>query len=371
MDVGTGITIVDLTAKILLALKKYASSVKDANTERARLASELAEIECVLAKIKSHLEESDGKPGFEAIEAKLRTLLGDGGSVALYVATLRKVLEKLDKGPKKRMRLRAKLVWPLREGKMKDLLQKIGHYRIHFIMVYELIGSERLAQVAAIVASISEEQTRVREELEAKEKGRALEGEQREHEKMQKEIIKWLGPVHNDWKHAMVAESRQEGTCGWLFDLPAYRRSSVIDRIRQDSPHMMNYHYCNCRVPDSINLTHILRTLLAHLMRRAPLGLDELRQLYRRMKSGAVDEMARLLCTFPVLFASQIVLVDALDECRDIAQLRRLSGIKGVHVFVTSRFEHRIDPSFLVGLIPSFTIPALPLAASSPSFASL
>ena len=37
MDVGTGIAIVDLTAKILLALKKYASSVKDADTERARL----------------------------------------------------------------------------------------------------------------------------------------------------------------------------------------------------------------------------------------------------------------------------------------------------------------------------------------------
>ncbi|KAI4519398.1 hypothetical protein K525DRAFT_249559 [Schizophyllum commune Loenen D] len=325
MDVGTGIAIVDLTAKILLALKKYASSVKDANMERARLASELAEIECVLAKIKSHLEESDGKPGFEAIEANLRTLLGDGGSVALYVATLRELLEKLDKGPKKKMRLRAKLVWPLREGKMKDLLQKIGHYRIHFIMVYELIGSERLAQVAATVASISEEQTRVREELEAKEKRRALEGEQREREIMQKEITKWLGPVNNDWKHAMVAESRQEGTCGWLFAHPVYRRwvgqncgllwmhgipgygkttlaSSVIDRIRQDSPHIMNYHYCDFRVPDSINLTHILHTLLAHLVWRAPLGLDELRQLHRRMKSGesplVIDEMARLLCTF-------------------------------------------------------------------------
>uniref|UniRef100_D8QEV9 Uncharacterized protein n=1 Tax=Schizophyllum commune (strain H4-8 / FGSC 9210) TaxID=578458 RepID=D8QEV9_SCHCM len=372
MDVGTGIAIVDLTAKILLALKKYASFVKDANTERARLASELAEIECVLAKIKSHLEESEGKPGFEVVEANLRTLLGDGGSVALYVAMLRELLSKLDKGSKK-MRLRAKLMWPLREGKMKDLLQKIGHYRIHFIMVYELIGSERLAQVAATVASISEEQTRVREELKGKEKRRALEEEQRKHEKMQEDIIKWLRPVNNGLKHAIVAESRQEGTCGWLFDHPVYRRwieqdcgllwmhgtpgygkttlaSSVIECIRQDSPHIMNYHYCDFRVPDSINLTSILRTLLARLVRRAPLGLDELRQLHRRMKSGepplVVDEMARLLCTFSGLLASQVVLVDALDECHDIAgliaQLRRLSGIKGVHVFVTSRSEHRI-----------------------------
>ena len=41
-------------------------------------------------------------------------------------------------------------------------------------------------------------------------------------EKMKENIVKWLDPVDNGLKHATVAESRQEGTCAWLFKHPTY-----------------------------------------------------------------------------------------------------------------------------------------------------
>ena len=41
-------------------------------------------------------------------------------------------------------------------------------------------------------------------------------------EKMKEDIVKWLDPVDNGLKHATVAESRQEGTCAWLFKHPTY-----------------------------------------------------------------------------------------------------------------------------------------------------
>ena len=138
MDPGTIIAVAQLTAKILQSLKKYASSVKDADVERARLASQLTAIQCVLDNIKSHLSAGHGAPGCKALSENLRVLLDDGGSIALYMATLRELMGELSEDSKK-MRLRDKLLWPLREEKMKDLLQKIGHYRIHFIMVYSLL----------------------------------------------------------------------------------------------------------------------------------------------------------------------------------------------------------------------------------------
>ena len=138
MDPGTIIAVAQLTGKILQSLKKYASSVKDADAERTRLASQLTAIQCVLDNIKSHLNAGHGAPGCKALSENLRVLLDDGGSIALYMATLRELMGELNEDSKK-MRLRDKLLWPLREEKMKDLLQKIGHYRIHFIMVYSLL----------------------------------------------------------------------------------------------------------------------------------------------------------------------------------------------------------------------------------------
>ena len=41
-------------------------------------------------------------------------------------------------------------------------------------------------------------------------------------EKMKEDIVKWLDPVDNGLKHATVAESRQEGTCAWLFRHPTH-----------------------------------------------------------------------------------------------------------------------------------------------------
>ena len=97
------------------------------------------------------------------------------------------------------------------------------------------------------MASISEEQMRVQAEAEVREKRRELEEQEREHgetqpspaftrsdhrpttEKMKEDIVKWLDPVDNGLKHATVAESRQEGTCAWLFKHPTYLQWMEVD----------------------------------------------------------------------------------------------------------------------------------------------
>ncbi|KAL1726436.1 hypothetical protein EV714DRAFT_239378 [Schizophyllum commune] len=372
MDPGTIIAVAQLTGKILQSLKKYASSVKDADAERTRLASQLTAIQCVLDNIKNHLVAGHGAPGCKALSENLRVLLNDGGSIALYMATLRELMGELNEGSKK-MRLRDKLLWPLREEKMKDLLQKIGHYRIHFIMVYSLLTSERLAEVASTVASISEEQMRVRAEAEVREKRRELEEQEREHEKMKEDIVKWLDPVDNGLKHATVAESRQEGTCAWLFKHPTYPQwmeadhgllmihgtpgfgkttlaSSVIDHVRCGSHPTINYHYCDFREPASVDVTRILRTILAQAVRYLPSGTDELRDLSRRARDRkehlASEEIIALLARSSTHCRGDLYVVDALDECLDpssvLEKLRALSAFNGVHVLVTSRSEYRI-----------------------------
>ncbi|KAL1695374.1 hypothetical protein GGG16DRAFT_45732 [Schizophyllum commune] len=372
MDPGTIIAVAQLTGKILQSLKKYASSVKDADVERTRLASQLTAIQCVLDNIKSHLSAGDGTPGCNALSENLRVLLNDGGSIALYMATLRELMGELNEGSKK-MRLRDKLLWPLREEKMKELLQKIGHYRIHFIMVYSLLTSERLAEVARTVASISEEQIRLRREAEVREKRRELEEQEREHEKMKEDIVKWLDPVDNGLKHATVAESRQEGTCAWLFKHPTYLQwmeadhgllmihgtpgfgkttlaSSVIDHVRCGSHPTINYHYCDFREPASVDVVRILRTILAQVVRYLPSGTDELRDLSRRARDRkehlASGEIMALLERFSNYCPSHMYLVDALDECIDpsslLEKLHALSSVDGAHVLVTCRSEYRI-----------------------------
>ncbi|KAL1673034.1 hypothetical protein EV122DRAFT_223538 [Schizophyllum commune] len=372
MDPGTIIAVAQLTGKILQSLKKYASSVKDADAERTRLASQLTAIQCVLDNIKSHLSAGHGAPGCKALSENLRVLLNDGGSIAMYMATLRELMGELNEDSKK-MRLRDKLLWPLREETMKDLLQKIGHYRIHFIMVYSLLTSERLAEVTRTVASISEEQIRLRREAEVREKRRELEEQEREHEKMKEDIVKWLDPVDNGLKHATVAESRQEGTCAWLFKHPTYLQwieadhgllmihgtpgfgkttlaSSVIDHVRCGSHPIINYHYCDFREPASVDVTRILRTILAQAVRYLPSGTDELRNLSRRARDRkehlASEEIMALLERFSIYCPSHLYLVDALDECVDpsslLEKLHALSAVGGAHVLVTCRSEYRI-----------------------------
>ncbi|KAI9568426.1 hypothetical protein HD554DRAFT_766586 [Boletus coccyginus] len=188
------------------------------------------------------------------------------------------------------------------------------------------------------------------------------------------EISKWLDGLNCAEKQDVTLSLRQEDTCKWLFDTTQYKTwqdgesgslwlrgkpgagksvlaSFVIDSFKEAWPEgeVLTFFYCDTRNERSTSPAAVMRSILSQLLRQlddrsVDLGnvFDEL--IKAKEWGGGTLNNAKELAGFASHVARQmnrkpLVVVDALDECKDVRKLiQALMEIRGhVRLFVTSR----------------------------------
>ncbi|KAF8126505.1 hypothetical protein EV363DRAFT_1268265 [Boletus edulis] len=188
------------------------------------------------------------------------------------------------------------------------------------------------------------------------------------------DILRWLDGLDCTEKQDVTLLLRQPDTCRWLFDTTQYNAwrdgecsclwlrgkpgagksvlvSSVVDSLEgiRRVGGTLAYFYCDFRNERSTSASEALRSILSQLLHQIrgttinPGSLiDDLVDAKKR--GGAtrnnIKQLAEFACRTAKLFMKRpLVVVDALDECKDIEiLLKGLNVLKGhVQLFMTSR----------------------------------
>ncbi|KAF8125623.1 ankyrin repeat-containing domain protein [Boletus edulis] len=193
------------------------------------------------------------------------------------------------------------------------------------------------------------------------------------------EIVKWLDGLNCAEKQDDTLALRQPNTCKWLLDTAQYKMwrdggnsclwlrgkpgagksvlaSSVIDSVgtslRKGESHA--FFYCDFRSQRSTSSVEVLRSILCQLLRGSCDSivnpgtlLDEL--VKAKQRGGSTRNNSKALAVFASRVAAlssekPLVVIDALDECKDVkVLLQALMVIKShVRLFVTSQPLHVI-----------------------------
>ncbi|CAL1703640.1 unnamed protein product [Somion occarium] len=361
------LTVVEVAGKVALLVAKYVSSVKGAEDSRKRLLQELSSLSGTLSSIKflvEYLKEDTSEASRGHIMA-LSSLTDEHGPLPSCMATLQEMLEWFNGDTTGKMKLGQRLVWPIKqEKKVEEFLLKLERYKTHFTLALSVDSHLQLLQVSQATSSILTEQERVRSErqLEARVKG----------------FIKWLAPFDYMSKHRFKARVRQQDTCSWLYSNKAFvawtssksgflwlhgipgsgkstLASAVIDGFqdRLADQTAFAYFYCDFRDPESTRSCVVIRTLVAQLMRQGlTVGVEELTKMKMQSETPPddIEELYPLLLKAASSSVDPILVIDALDECRDVEELTccllRLNKEAGARVFVTSRKEQKIYEVF-------------------------
>ncbi|KAG9313599.1 ankyrin repeat-containing domain protein [Chiua virens] len=214
-----------------------------------------------------------------------------------------------------------------------------------------------------------------------------LDKDQKEYTKKLEEVLKWLDGWDCAEKQEDTLSLRQPNTCKWLFDTTQYKTwrdpvrevgsflwlrgkqgagksvlaSSVIEALNKSlrDGETIAFFYCDFRNERSQNSAEALRSLLSQLLIHfrgdavSRIG-DVINGLIEeKERGGPILRNSKLLAKFAydaanLLTRSPLVVVDALDECKDLkALVESLTRLKPyVRLFVTSRPREVIKDCF-------------------------
>ncbi|KAG1850980.1 hypothetical protein C8R48DRAFT_778011 [Suillus tomentosus] len=212
-------------------------------------------------------------------------------------------------------------------------------------------------------------------------------------------FLRWMNPVSCTEKHRASHRQRNVGTGRWIFHAEQYvawnasdsaflwlngqagsgktiLASAVIDEIQGSGPadpQTLGYFYCDFRDEQTTNAAAVLRSLVVQLLRQSTddwitkihkpeqedsnakvdfVFLNDLGQQQRNGERCPTDLtfLRQLLVEASRLVYRPVLVIDALDECKDysdlVDHLVDLAGDAQLRLFVTGRSELDIKYAF-------------------------
>ncbi|KAG2361071.1 hypothetical protein BDR07DRAFT_1610413 [Suillus spraguei] len=370
--ITSGVTIIQLVQTIAQAsalLYGYVASVHDADSSCQTLLDELSSILGVLTTV-IEIEKDPSLP--DNLRDVLSKLMAENGPVTKLQRELKVLLP--NEQENKRMGTISKLMWPFKEKKAVAIAERLrGFYR----------------DITTVLAIDS------RNTL--KEVDRGVKEEAHKKYKERQELLEWMSPVSCIEKHDVSCRQRNPETGRWIFHADQYvawnksdhaflwlngqpgsgktiLASAVIDDIQgsdKAEPQTLGYFYCNFRDDRTTSAAAVLRSLIVQLLRQSQVDwitkiveqqesntnghLDSLRNL-RQQKNDAklhptdLGFLRKLLIEVSTLVHRPVLVIDALDECKDypdlVGYLVNLIEDARLRLFVTGRSEPDIQDAF-------------------------
>lgn len=204
-----------------------------------------------------------------------------------------------------------------------------------------------------------------------------------QHNQEHQAILNWLTPVDYSPQHQDFISRRQEGTGQWLLRSPEFQEwlnnhgqtlfcpgipgagktiiaAIVIDHLLasfQHDPHTgIAYIYCNFQQQDDQTLEKLLANLLKQLAQRQSSLPKTIHDLYEEYeKSGTLPSLHEIMAALhstAAAYESIFFVIDALDECQDLAQTKLLDELfnlqieTGANIFATSKINDDMRRQF-------------------------
>ncbi|KAG2076221.1 hypothetical protein BDR04DRAFT_1090139 [Suillus decipiens] len=354
-------------------LYKYVASVRDAPSSCKRLLDQYNSIRGVLATVTDIVNSKDLPDNLCDV---LSRLMDDNGPVAKLKSELKNLLpDGLTSAEK--MNMKSKLIWPFKEKETGQIADRLKQYYVDITVILAIDSWNTIKDISQGVQELREDSTT-----------------QKAHEKAEerRKFLQWMNPVSCDDKHATCSGQRNTGTGRWIFQNNQFvtwnnsdhaflwlsgqaghgktiLASSIIDEIRSSGEETLGYFYCNFRDERTTSAAAVLRSLVVELLRKSkvdwvtkirepavPEGdLTSLRNLWQQhhdAKPHPTDLrfLRELLVEASTLVHRPVLVIDALDECKDrldlIKHLASLAEDARLRLLVTGRSEQDIKTVF-------------------------
>ncbi|KAG2347297.1 hypothetical protein BDR05DRAFT_958803 [Suillus weaverae] len=387
---ASGLTVLQVIQTIAQAsalLYGYVASVRNADSSCQSLLNELSAVGGVLTTVM--VIEKDGSLPPNLSHA-LSKLMATDGPVANLLMELNSILPNEHARENGKMKTISRLTWPFKEKEVGAIIDKLKSYCGEITQILAIDTWNTLKEVDR---GVKEANQGVRE---ANQGIQELKAHKKTEER--RKLLQWMNPVSCAEKHYTSCRQRNPETGGWIFHANEYKTwntsecaflwlngqpghgktilaSCIIDKIQgsdEAEPQALAYFYCNFRDDRTTNAAAVLRSLIVQLLQQSQdddwitkIGekqesntegdLDSLRNLWQQQRDAKphptdLGFLRKLLVEASTLVRRPVLLIDALDECKDYPDLVRhlvnLAEDARLRLFVTGRSEPEIQDAF-------------------------
>ncbi|KAG1720150.1 hypothetical protein EDB19DRAFT_1965798 [Suillus lakei] len=377
--ITSGVTILQVVQTIAQAsafLYGYVVSVRNVPSSCQRLLDQCNSIRGVLATVMD-IENDQSLP--DNLRHTVSLLTAEDGPLAKLDAELNNLLP--NNLARRKMSKKPRLTWPFKEKEAGMIADRLKQYYGDITTILAIDSWNTLKEVAQGVKEVSW----------------TLQGiEEREKAEEYRKLLEWMNPVSCTDKHEASCRQRNPESGRWIFHNDQYvawnksdsaflwlngqpghgktiLASSVIDEIqgsREAEPQTLAYFYCNFRDNRTTVAAAVLCSLVVQLLRESKDDwitkicesvpqeegvLVSLRKLWKQKSNGEpcptdLGFLRKLLVEASTLVHLPVLVIDALDECRDypelVGHLINLPEDARLRLFVTSRSETEIKNAF-------------------------
>ncbi|KAG2340391.1 hypothetical protein BDR05DRAFT_966904 [Suillus weaverae] len=390
----TILTLVQTIAQTSALLLGYVASARKADSSCQSLLNELSSISGVLTTV-MEIEKDRSLP--DNLRLALSKLMVEDGPVL----KLQKELENILPNEQEKRKM-IRWTWPFKEKKAGAILDSLKGYCVEITNILVIDTWITLTEVdrgiKKVDLGVQDVGRRVQEVGQGVQQLKVAQEVQKKAEEREK-FLQWMNPVPCSEKHSTSRCQRNAATGRWIFHAEQYvtwnisdsaflwlngqpgsgktiLASAVIDEIQgggQAELQTLGYFYCNFRDDQTIVAATVLRSLVVQLLRQSEddwipkirepeqedsnaeeefVSLHELGQQQRNGERCPTDLrfLRQLLVEASMLVHRPVLVIDALDECKDhsdlVEHLVALAGDARLRLFVTGRSEPDIQDAF-------------------------
>lgn len=365
--------LISLSGTILAEGYHYIKSVQEAPTQLRCLLSEIAGLNILFDRLQTLVEKESSGQASTAFQALVNSgAITDSLEVLQKIEGLVATCQQVS-GQRKRNFGKA-LFWPLKEGATQTLLARLRRLKDTFTAALSV-------DTAVVVQRIENQTNAIAQDV-----------SELKCSKDQQEILGWLCPVHvnveENFENAL--RLRESGTGNWFFDLPLFHAwtknsnglfwisgipgsgktvlaATIIEYLRRLGKDIgLAYFFCDHKNRDKQTFRTFLSTIVYQLYEQNASCMNDIEGIYHRLKKGTstsptlnLSDLKALLQSISYRFKRTIIVVDALDECQEVAEFARglqqlatesdgeSSSQATVQLLVTSREDLVIETELL------------------------
>ncbi|KAG1847840.1 hypothetical protein DFJ58DRAFT_915119 [Suillus subalutaceus] len=379
--IAGGVAVLQLIQTVAQAsalLYRYVASVRNADSSCQSLLNELSAVGGVLTTVTAIKKDDTLLPDLNHALSKLMTT---DGPVAKLLVELKSILPNEQAQENGKMKTIPKLMWPFKEKEAGAIIDKLKKYCGEITNILAIDSWNTLKEVKLELQEVTQGVKELKNDS-AAQKVREKDGERRK-------FLEWMNPVFCDDKHATCCGQRNPGTGRWIFHADEYKIWNTSDHaflwLNGHPGHgktilavaveaelqTLAFFYCNFRDDRTTNAAAVLRSLIVQLLQQSQddwitkIGekqesntkedLDSLRNLWQQQRDAKphptdLGFLRKLLVEASTLVRRPVLVIDALDECKDytdlVGYLVNLAEDGRLRLFVTGRGEPDIQDAF-------------------------
>ncbi|KAG1804443.1 uncharacterized protein BJ212DRAFT_1394146 [Suillus subaureus] len=363
----TIITLIQTIAQTSALVYGYISSVRNADSSCQTLLNQLNSILGVLTAVKEIQNDSSLPNNLRDV---LSRLMAENGPITKLHEELKKLLR--DKQENRKIGKISRLMWPFKEEKAATIVERLKSFYGDITTVLAIDSRITLKEVDRGVQELIQGSIAQR----------------------RRKFLQWMNPVSCIEKHNASCRQRNPNTGRWIFDTDQYvawnksdraflwlngqaghgktiLASSIINEVQNSGEaeqQTLAFFYCNFRDNQMTSAVAVVRSLVVQFLQQSEVDwvtkiskpglqgdLVSLRNLWQQQHNAEphptdLESLRKLLVEVSTLVSRPVLVIDALDECKDypdlVGHLVTLAKDAPLRLFVTSRSESHIHNAF-------------------------